>query len=57
MSVNVIRTSESQELPFFARFLEEQAAEEPTEQPQETEQPTPLPCYTLKFPSDFEDGF
>ncbi|MFM6451244.1 MAG: microviridin/marinostatin family tricyclic proteinase inhibitor [Planktothrix sp.] len=45
--------------PFFARFLEVQAAEEPTPDsaptPDSEPQPLPPPIYTFKFPSDWED--
>jgi hypothetical protein len=47
MSVNVVKTSETKELPFFARFLEEQAAKEPNHKPEWAQ--------TLKYPSDWEE--
>lgn len=46
MSTNVIKASDIQAVPFFARFLEEQVAEESNT--------APIP-QTLKYPSDFED--
>ncbi|MGL4376956.1 MAG: microviridin/marinostatin family tricyclic proteinase inhibitor [Microcoleaceae cyanobacterium] len=39
-----VKTSAPQAVPFFARFLEEQAAQSKTPYPQ-----------TLKYPSDWED--
>ena len=46
MSVNVVKTAETKELPFFARFLEEQADKEPRHKPE---------SYTMKYPSDWEE--
>jgi Serine endopeptidase inhibitors len=40
-----VKTSAPQAVPFFARFLEEQAAQSKTPYP-----------YTRKFPSDEEDN-
>ncbi|MEH2050455.1 microviridin/marinostatin family tricyclic proteinase inhibitor [Nostoc sp.] len=45
MSTNTVKASDIQAVPFFARFLEEQVAE----------QPNTAPINTLKYPSDFED--
>ncbi|MBW4596059.1 MAG: microviridin/marinostatin family tricyclic proteinase inhibitor [Brasilonema angustatum HA4187-MV1] len=46
MSTNTVKTSDVKAVPFFARFLEEQVAEQPNT--------APYPS-TLKFPSDVED--
>lgn len=45
MSTKLVKTVDVEVVPFFARFLEEQATEG-------TDPPPPL---TYKFPSDFED--
>jgi len=48
MSTNTVKTVDVEVVPFFARFLEEQATEgEGTE--------TPSFPWTFKFPSDAED--
>ncbi|MBW4612638.1 MAG: microviridin/marinostatin family tricyclic proteinase inhibitor [Desmonostoc vinosum HA7617-LM4] len=44
MSTNVVKESDIQAVPFFARFLEEQAAQSDN-----------LPSQTRKYPSDWED--
>jgi hypothetical protein len=49
-------TQEIKAVPFFARFLEEQAeppATQPEETPPETEEPGPI--WTIKWPSDWEE--
>ncbi|BAT54631.1 hypothetical protein NOS3756_36030 [Nostoc sp. NIES-3756] len=45
MSTNTVKTANVEAVPFFARFLEEQAA-----QASDT-----APINTFKYPSDFED--
>ena len=46
MSKNTIETQEVKAVPFFARFLEEQAAQ--------NSEKAPFPT-TLKYPSDWEE--
>ncbi|WP_013324785.1 microviridin/marinostatin family tricyclic proteinase inhibitor [Gloeothece verrucosa] len=46
MSKNTGKQKEIKVVPFFARFLEEQAAQSETEA---------LPPATLKYPSDWEE--
>ncbi|BAZ54038.1 hypothetical protein NIES4103_67230 [Nostoc sp. NIES-4103] len=41
---------DSQAMPFFARFLVEEEPPKPAEQ-----EPTPIPIWTLKWPSDWEE--
>lgn len=45
MSNNTVKKSDVKVIPFFARFLEEQAAK----------QSDTAPATTRKYPSDFED--
>ncbi|MFN6567288.1 microviridin/marinostatin family tricyclic proteinase inhibitor [Dendronalium sp. ChiSLP03b] len=45
MSTNTVKPANVEAVPFFARFLEEQVAEQ-------SDKPS---VYTLKYPSDFED--
>ncbi len=44
MSHNTVKASETPAVPFFARFLEEQA-----------QQADNSPAYTKKYPSDWEE--
>ncbi len=59
MSTNTVKESDIQEVPFFARFLQEQSASEDPDTPDTPDTPapdaTPPPPWTIKFPSDFED--
>ncbi len=46
MSKNTVKATNVNAVPFFARFLQEQVAQ----------QADNSPVYTLKYPSDFEDS-
>ncbi|MBD2502504.1 microviridin/marinostatin family tricyclic proteinase inhibitor [Anabaena azotica] len=47
MSTNTVKPANVEVVPFFARFLEEQAAQAPDH--------AALPRETLKYPSDWEE--
>ncbi|MBW4612637.1 MAG: microviridin/marinostatin family tricyclic proteinase inhibitor [Desmonostoc vinosum HA7617-LM4] len=47
MSTNVVKESDIQAVPFFARFLGEQAAQ--------SDLPSDWGVNTLKYPSDWEE--
>jgi hypothetical protein len=51
MSTNVVKAFDVQTVPFFARFLVE---EQPPQTP--APEPTPIPIWTLKWPSDWEES-
>ncbi|MFB2839284.1 microviridin/marinostatin family tricyclic proteinase inhibitor [Floridanema evergladense] len=56
MATEIVKNTDINAVPFFARFLEEQPSE-PSDTPSTPTQPPfpfPLP-YTFKFPSDWED--
>jgi hypothetical protein len=56
MSTNTLIASSTKEVPFFARFLEEQSSsEQPTDPPATPPVNNPPQIYTFKFPSDWED--
>lgn len=59
MSTNLVETMEIGALPFFARFLEEQAHQsaepEPEKDDKDKDTPSFPPIYTFKYPSDWED--
>lgn len=56
MSRDTVKLTKDEELPFFARFLVEQASKEEDTPPSTPDDfPTPPPIYTFKFPSDWED--
>jgi len=47
--------SDTQAVPFFARFLENQSPD-PKDKDKDKQPPSPSPLpYTYKFPSDWED--
>lgn len=57
MSTNTVIPSITKQLPFFARFLDEQSSsEKPTDPPTTPPVNNPPPIYTFKFPSDWEDS-
>lgn len=56
MPTTTVKPANTESVPFFARFLIEQAAEGEGEgEGKGQEQPVPPPIYTLKYPSDWED--
>ncbi|MBW4596060.1 MAG: microviridin/marinostatin family tricyclic proteinase inhibitor [Brasilonema angustatum HA4187-MV1] len=54
MSTNAVKASDVKEVPFFARFLEEQVSQQSDKDKSDTPPPPPPP-FTLKYPSDWED--
>ncbi|MBD2454619.1 microviridin/marinostatin family tricyclic proteinase inhibitor [Nostoc sp. FACHB-87] len=53
MSASINEAATLKAVPFFAYFLEAQYDEEPPK-PSE-EEPQPIPIWTLKWPSDWEE--
>ncbi len=54
MSKNTVKASDVKMVPFFARFLEEQASQQSDNDKDKDKSDVPPP-YTFKFPSDWED--
>lgn len=50
MSTNTVKASDVKEVPFFARFLEEQVSQQSDDDKSDTPPP-----FTFKYPSDWED--